>query len=370
MSSVTWGCCKLDPDSDEYEKCISCHHAFHLDCLHQTDLIELEANVNMAWKCPGCKQKKTRGIRSDDTPVGRTMTPASAKKHSNVTNRPSKRPALSTSLEVSPGAGPSRLPSLSSDEVRQIVADTIRAENKELTAQLSSSITAAFRSELKSIRNDVQDLKESLNFFSKEYEDLKKEHETNITRMKSLEDENGEMKSTISSLQSRLTQLEQRARLNNVEVQCIPENKHENLPNIVLQISKLIGCEFMNENISQVSRIAKVDRTNNRPRSVVVQFDNARNRDTFLASSIKFNKRNPADKLNTAHIGITGDKRPIFIVEHLSPTNKALHAAARIKAREMKYDFVWVRNGRIFVRKNEGADPIYIKDMDCLSKMI
>lgn len=51
-------------------------------------------------------------------------------------------------------------------------------------------------------------------------------------------------------------------------------------------------------------------------------------------------------------------------------TKKSRHAATRIKAREMSYKFVWVRNGRIFVRKTVEDQAIVIKNLDSLNLLI
>lgn len=59
----------------------------------------------------------------------------------------------------------------------------------------------------------------------------------------------------------------------------------------------------------------------------------------------------------------------IYIVEDLSPSNKALHAATRIKAKEKNYKYVWLRNGKIFVKKSDGSDYILIKNMNDLNKL-
>lgn len=80
-------------------------------------------------------------------------------------------------------------------------------------------------------------------------------------------------------------------------------------------------------------------------------------RDEFIAAAIKFNRSHHQDRLNTTHLGATADKaQPIYVVEHLSADNKSLHAAARARAKELGFRFVWVRNGRIFMKKSEDSD--------------
>lgn len=363
MAGVSRGCCKLEQDANV--ECVICRFGFHTECLPSTDRASLEAEPNNIWSCPGCRLKKTRGKNADDRPVGELASPLSSQTHSNITSRGAKRQALSTSFEISP----EKVLTTSSEEVRNIVTEAMTEQMKDLMVQLNRSIQVSLHNELKSIRNDMLEVKESLNYFSKEYEDLKREHDLSVKKIKLLEEEKDSMKVTITNLQGRLDNMEQRARQCNVEIQCVPESKHENLPRIVSQICKVVDCKLKEENVTNVTRIAKIDRKNPRPRSIIVEFDNFRNRDTFLAASINYNKKNPTNKLNSTNIGISGERKAIFIVEHLSPTNKALHAAARIKAKEMKYDFVWVRKGRIFVRKNEGADPILIKNMDGLKNI-
>ncbi|CAH2101903.1 unnamed protein product [Euphydryas editha] len=107
-----------------------------------------------------------------------------------------------------------------------------------------------------------------------------------------------------------------------------------------------------------------------RPKSVVVQFASKRIRDEFLAASINFNReRSREEKLNSSHLGFNGEKPAIYIVDHLSPTNKTLHAAARSTAKEKGYKHVWVRNGRIFMQKTDGFSYIIIRDLDSLNNL-
>lgn len=102
----------------------------------------------------------------------------------------------------------------------------------------------------------------------------------------------------------------------------------------------------------------------------MIQFSSQKTRNNFLAAAITFNKSKPNlhDKLNSGHIGFR-DITPIFIIDHLSPANKALHAATRMKAKEKGYR-VWIRNGKIFARKGLDGDFIYVRDYDSLKKFI
>lgn len=102
-----------------------------------------------------------------------------------------------------------------------------------------------------------------------------------------------------------------------------------------------------------------MDNQNNRPRKIVVKFTTPRSRDSLLAATINYNKKNPNEKLYSAHLGFATNKaQPIYVSDYLSANNKSLHAAVRIKAKEMGYRFIWVLNGKSFMRKTESSECI------------
>ncbi|XP_039762497.1 uncharacterized protein LOC120635547 [Pararge aegeria] len=211
----------------------------------------------------------------------------------------------------------------------------------------------------------------SINFINSQYEDFLEEHRVNQIAVKDLKENNKKLEVTIDALNTRVTELEQRSRSNNLELQCVPERKNENLIKIVEHLGSAIGLDINADNIMSITRVAKVNRQSTRPRSIIVQFSSPLTRDSVLAAVIKHNKSNPKDKLNTSQIGMgsVGEKQPIYVIEHLSPENKALHAATRLKAKEIGYRYVWVRNGRILMRKDDNSDYKVIKNMDFLNKL-
>ena len=138
---------------------------------------------------------------------------------------------------------------------------------------------------------------------------------------------------------------------------------------MVRQIARVTECKLEDTDIQMCTRIAKINNKNPRPRSIVVRFNSKRSRDNFLAANIKFNKKakSPTDKLNSSQLGLGGEKKPVFVAEHLSPAQKSLHAASRVRAKELGYKFVWVRGGRIYMRKTESSEYKLIKNTEELS---
>lgn len=208
------------------------------------------------------------------------------------------------------------------------------------------------------------EIKNSLDCMSTKYESL-------LNKVDSLQKENTLLKENITDLNSRISRMEQHSRLNNLEIQNIPENKSENLVKIVKQIATITDCKLEESDIQVCTRIAKINKDSQRPRSIVVKFTSQISRDNFLASTLKFNKKTKilTDKLNTDHLGIGGGRKPVYIVEHLSPAQKALHAAARSRAKELQYKFVWVKGGKIFMRKTDTSEYKLIKNTQDLSEL-
>lgn len=348
-SEMLWGCCNQTADNEKYAKCVKCLKAYHYSCLSLAD----DYNVPGKWHCPECLNSGPKLSRSDNTPLRNIST-----------TRGNKRQAVG-----SPPQAPAEI-ALSPDDIRLLIQEAVKKEHAEMLTKFIDNMKLTLNQQLQPIKEQMENMEKSMAFMNHQYEDLLKEYTASKENMKELQRENSEMKVCINDLTSRMNQLEQQSRADNVEIQCLPEKKQENLIEIVSQLSKVVGSGILDRDIKHCTRVAKQNASNSRPRAVVVQLASPRSRDQFLAATIKFNKSNPDNKLNTTHLGYRGPKSPIYITEHLSTTNKALHAAARLKAKEIGYQFVWVRGGRIFMRKAQESEHILIRNKDTLNKLV
>ncbi|KAJ8731735.1 hypothetical protein PYW08_014465 [Mythimna loreyi] len=295
---------------------------------------------------------------------------------SNVSVR-SKRPRLNDSPGADGKCEETLEESLTSQDAspeshilnKAIISELRKEIESVLTLHLQASLKAYFENEFIQLKKTLQGLEESVEFIGKEYDVMKIELNQNKEVLSQLKKENDELKTCVSDLSVRLNIVEQHSRQDNIELNGIPENQAENLLNTVLQLGKIISCNINAEDVSSVTRVKKMDVQSSRPRSVIVKLKNARKRDEILASVTKFNRAHVSDKLNSSHLGYGGAKQPVFVSEHLSPLNKAIHAQARKLAREKGYKYVWVRDGRILVRKDDGARPMHIKSLQAATLM-
>lgn len=350
---VQWGCCANECDTGSEAKsikCPTCAKCYHYACIS----LAKSPNKKAFWKCPSCLSKTPKLGRDDSTPVRNVST-----------TRGPKRPATEPPLLESPSPK-----SKDYDELRSIIREVIKDELSEMSAKFNNTIITTISKELAPIKKEIADIVESMSFMNRKFEDIAKAYELFNETITKLESENADLKITVDDLKDRLANLEQQSRSNNIELQCVPENKNENVYNIVTQLARVVNCEISERDVLHCTRIAKANQSSSRPRSILLQLASPRIRDRLLAATIKYNQANPQEKLNCSHLGYAGPKSPVFVAEHLSPTNRALHAATRIKAKEKNYRYVWVRNGKIFVRKTDGAEYIQIRNKSSLDKVV
>lgn len=358
MSSVEKkcaGCLNALPKKD-FLSCCVCKLKYDLECANVSNnhFNLMERRHKAAWKCPECISKQPKTDNSH-TPVRSTQKSpnngaVSPDQFSNITLR-TKATASSSSNKTE------ATEYMNEEKLRVII-------NQELTSCLQLTIKQLVTAELQNINSQISVLNESAQFLSNRYEEIKQHLNEKDNLIKVLKLDNELLKTELKSVTARLDLTEQHLRECNLEINGIPEHRSENLTDTLIKLTAVIDCPLQADDIHKVTRVAKVNNSSNRPRSIVVKLRSQRTRDTILAGTARFNKKQPDNKLNSLHLGLPDPRSPIFVSEHLSPANKALHAAARRKAKETSCKFVWIRNGRVYVRRNEFSQAICIKNSE------
>uniref|UniRef100_A0A2A4IYB9 FP protein C-terminal domain-containing protein n=1 Tax=Heliothis virescens TaxID=7102 RepID=A0A2A4IYB9_HELVI len=319
-----------------------------------------------SWNCPDCQSKLPK-TNNTDTPVRQAArgdcsnnTTAqllhSSPTESNVTIRNKQN------KQRSPPESP-----INDDTILQISKGSLRDIIKQ---EIASALKNVVADQFKQISELIAGFRTSLDFFNEKYEEMKLLSEEKLSRIQALEKDNLQLQTSIHDVSRRLNLMEQNSRATNLEIQNVPENRSENLLTTVLQLGNTTNSGVVEADIAHCTRIAKKDTQTTRPRSILVKFNTPRIRDTFFAATIKYNKNNANNKLNTSHLGIASEIPVlIYVAEHLSVENKALHAATRLRGKSLGYNFVWVRNGRIFMKKDEQSDRIVITNQEQLKSL-
>ena len=72
--------------------------------------------------------------------------------------------------------------------------------------------------------------------------------------------------------------------------------------------------------------------------------------------------------VSTLDLGYSDDNN-IYISESLTEANRKLFKLCLKAKKDLRFDFIWTRNGRIFMRKDKEAPAVLIKSIDELQEL-
>lgn len=206
------------------------------------------------------------------------------------------------------------------------------------------------------IEKVVFKLKDSIDFNTKIIDDLRSELSKRDEIINNLQEQ---LKRIHSNFEEEVEEISQYSRRNNIEIHGIPELPQENVYNLVSDIGKALECNINKKDIDVAHRVPSSNKS--LPRPIIVKFINR-----WQKGEIMIAKRNK--KLLTSSIGIPSPEKPIFINDHLTPRTKGILRKAK-DLRNKGFKYVWSRDGKIFVRKDEASQAIVIKSLDDVVKL-
>lgn len=215
------------------------------------------------------------------------------------------------------------------------------------------------KSEMKLLRESVTFCSDKVSDFEEALKDLKKY----MKLTEDLKTENNNLKKQVCDLTNQLDHMEQYSRLNNLEIQGIPEKTGENLITVMETIGIYLNFPIDVNHIDAIHRVAS--RYSGAPRNIIVKFTSRRVKENLLAAYKSLRLTNKTK----SGLKIDGISDVLYMNEHLTQSNKLLYKEARKSAKEKSYKYVWVKNGRIFLRKDDRSRITVVTDLDCLSKL-
>lgn len=239
-------------------------------------------------------------------------------------------------------------------------------ENDHKISKLSDDINKGIKQELKNLSNSFQQLRLSLEHTDQQLQDVNKRVTCLEKQSSKVEDLEGQIKSmqiTICDLQADRGKDQQRARMMNLEIVGVPECKNENLLSYVFSLANYASIQLQKEDVDNVTRVQKMHPSKDRPRNIIIKLKNRLIKDNLLSGLRK------ARVATTQNLGLSGESRRIFVNEHLTPENKMLYKLCRQKAKELGFQYTWIRNCMIYARKNNMSPHILIESERDLKKM-
>lgn len=345
--------------------CTSCKNIYHIECLNlnKEQFAALTREFIASWLCSECQNIT---LRSKPKPVSQhSLFGEESMNMSFDTTQDSHGPRLSTTPVIS-------------DVTMDNISALFDRKLKDSLSVFMGNFRSAIRDDIKQmVQNEVKstvlelknDLNDTSDYFNSQQLTLKSEIAKRDGVIKQLESDRTNLQNDIIRLNTRLTSIEKMSRSFNVELQAVPESRNENVVNIFKNLCDTIQFPIEGNNIHACRRISKVDPKSPRPRNILVTLATPLLKDSLLSAVNRYNKNNPKNPLSSSLIGMPGETHKIYVTEHNSPDCKMLHAATRKFAREKSYKYVWVKYGRVYIRKDDNANSIFIKNIDSLNNL-
>lgn len=164
----------------------------------------------------------------------------------------------------------------------------------------------------------------------------------------------------IQILEQKMEKFEQQKRSTCVEVKNIPHIKGETKLSLLKQLATLANILDTPINSQYVKDIFRINTKDPSNKTIIINFNSVLTKEHMIRKYRDYNKSNNNSKLNTETLGIGGPRNLVYISENLSPHMKWLHYIAKEYAKSNGFKHCWVTNGKIFLRKQEGAGAILI----------
>lgn len=301
------------PDHGNYATCSLCQHGLHLDkCSMKTkSWNSLGANQG-TWICLGCR---------------------SLKKDGSTSSTPRKLPG-----DVDTG----------DDEDLEVSSLGVQ---RSILAKVDS---------LLEMKVKLDSIEKSMSFLATKYDALLEE----VTKLR---EENKELRKDVDGLKNKETltrqiaedvscevaELDQYGRRMNLEIQGVTvegDRRREDINMVLEQVANDIQVPFDPKEIHQAHRLQA--RNDGKPATILVQFHSRTTRDVWLEKGKKRKLQN------------------IYFTENLCPQYRHLLRETKMRCRTLSYKFVWVKGGRILVRRDEAENNVItIKSMNDLNKI-
>ncbi|KAJ8704350.1 hypothetical protein PYW08_013074 [Mythimna loreyi] len=240
------------------------------------------------------------------------------------------------------------------EEIRQLLANAA-AQSESKYAVLQESISA--------ISTQNEDIKSSIAFISKQYDDL-------IAKIGQLESERQADRCLIQRLEETVENLERQLQSTRIEIKNVPKRPGEgkiDLCELVKTTASVLGAPVQSQDIKEVFRINKKDDPSSS--QIIVEFSSAATKETIIKGVRQFNIKNKTCKLNTTHLKLEGPARPVYVTEKLTSKAQRLYYLARTFAKDNAFKYCWTSYGRVYLRQAEGKKQIPIRkdeDLDIL----
>ncbi|KAJ8737596.1 hypothetical protein PYW08_000191 [Mythimna loreyi] len=250
-------------------------------------------------------------------------------------------------------------------EIREMLTEWKSDQDASLKTFMSK-ITHEL-SELKLQNEKLQDIKieiqESASLINEKYEEVK-------LRLDKLENERSEHRKYINKLEMQLKDIQESRRSAVIELRNIAHTEKEDNSHL---IKTFVGaCTALEVPVDQteIRDIYRLQGKHGPSKQIIVELHSVTKKNNILSALREFNKgKANTEKLNSGHIGLTGERFPIYIADRPPASIRQLFYETRKFSKSQGYQFCWLANDKIFLRKREGEKSVRIESTQCFNKL-
>lgn len=251
-------------------------------------------------------------------------------------------------------------------EVKQIL-QKLDEMKKTSDAQYQNLLQAVNKvnQRLDSLETEQNQVIESLDFVSKDVEDLKKQYQELRSVVSKLESINSNRSDEERKVINSVDRIEQEKNLKALLIANVPSSQHEDTTKIVTNLAAKLEASIMPGDIESAFRLKSDTAAHaGKPPLIMVKFTNTTSRDNLYNSRKNFKKLS----ITTKSIGFrSADK--IFINEALTRSQRTLFHKARQTQKSLSWKYSWTYHGQVYLRKSTDDDPIKVTSVQILDEL-
>lgn len=245
-------------------------------------------------------------------------------------------------------------------EIRDMFKSFERKQNERL-AVLEKSISEV-KAQNMTIQTTNSEIEKSVDFVSNQLKNLE-------SKIDLLESDRKNLITQIQMVEERCEYLDRYSKKTSIELRNVPKRGGEHLEDLYMAVSKLTNFLQLDIRMADLRDVYRLpSRQNSKNSTIVAELSNTLQRNQILDAVRAYNKTNH-EQINTNHLGMKCESTQVYISEHLTWKMKKLHYLAREFAKSEKFAYCWTTNGRIYLRKKSGEDPILVKTEEQLNNL-
>ncbi|GJQ79292.1 hypothetical protein Trydic_g15450 [Trypoxylus dichotomus] len=307
---VCFKCAAKLPNHGDFVVCQGCSCGYHYECsISSATYSSMGIKKKAGWRCENCREK--RRAKEDDSP--------------SIESQKNPSEALKISSEIS--------------EIKSILVG---------------------------LSEQMRDVVQSQKFLSAQYDDIKSGQDRIGSQLEQVEKRMGEIMerekvrdTEIEELSRRIALLEQGDNDRKLELHGIDEIPGVNIEEIIFEIANKLEIKLESSDLESIYRVNNKQRDQSRP--VLIQFVSRKKCTEF--------KEKKRTTLINRDLDRRASERKIYIYEYLSNYHKRLLWETKQYAKKNGFRYVWIQNGKILIRRNEGSKIYRIQENADLNKI-